>query len=614
MAHGTGVLSFQSETYGPANLSFADGADVRQFVETLERFERGELDADAWRAFRLLNGTYGQRQEGEWSMLRAKLPQGLVSAAQLEVLAEVADRYSRGFCHVTTRQNVQFHFVRLSQMGEAMAVLADAGMTTREACGNSVRSITTSATAGIAPDELFDVTPYARALTRYFLRRTIATTLPRKFKMAFSAGGRDDSYVLVNDVGFSARFGEDGARGFRMTVGGGTALMCNGGLELFAFLPADRIAGATEAVLRVFHARGDRVNRKKNRMKFLIKQMGWPSFREAVLAELAAIEASGFPVLTLADDDHRVEAPPARREPAPTHRELAELVAAERISGPGITPRYLPTTASASYQRFFATNVLRQKQAGFAMVTVVAPIGDLSSGRLRALAVLARAYGDGTVRFTIGQNVTLRWVPLERLAELHAALDSIGLASTDPESIADVASCPGAETCKLAVTQSRGLAESLSGRFAENFAAIDGAAGLRVRVSGCPNGCGLHHVAGLGFQGGLRKIDGRPVPQYHVYAGGRPDGAAPRFGRVIGKVPARRIGAVIERLAALYQSQRAPGEDMAEFLGRAELATLRSAIADLEKLDAADATPEDFVDLGEAAAFAPATTEGECAA
>jgi len=609
------VADGTTSTLSNPGLSFADSRDVDVFVETLDRFERGELSADQWRSFRLLNGTYGQRQEGELSMVRAKIPQGALSADQLVAVADVADRFSRGFCHITTRQNFQFHFVPLEQVGEAMYALARAGITTKEACGNAVRNVTTSPTAGVADDELFDVTPYASALTRFFLRRPIASSLPRKFKIAFSGGGRDHSFALVNDIGFEARITEAGARAFRVTVGGGTALMCQGGQELFASLPAVEILCVAEAVARVFQARGDRVNRKKNRMKFLMKQIGWDTFRALVLEAYEQVRAEETPTLGFdPESPPRQESAPASRSLAPTTSQLDALVMFDRPRGPGITPKFLSVVGDPDGARFLRTNVRAQSQSGHSVVMVVVPLGDLSSGRLRALAALSRAFSDGTVRTTIGQNLLLRWVPNHELRSLYSLLKRIGLAEPDPESIADVGSCPGAESCKLAVTQSRGLADLLGARFKANRSLVDRAPGVSIRVSGCPNGCGLHHVSTLGFQGGLRKIDGRPVPQYHVYAGGDLSGSDAKFGRIIGKVTARRIPDVVERLIGHYESRRSDGESMTQFLARAPVAELRSAISDLEKLDASSATAEDYVDLGETQSFKPATTEGECVA
>ncbi len=610
-------MTTHETTLGRASLDFADAREIDTFVDTLARFERGELGADAWRAFRLVAGTYGQRQEGDWSMLRAKIPQGILSADQLEAVATTADRFSRGFAHLTTRQNFQFHFVHLDKIAPAMQALAEAGLTTREACGNAVRNVTTSPSAGVAVDEVFDPTPYAQAFSRYFLRHPLSAVLPRKFKVAFSGGGADHSFAHINDLGFFARLREiDGktVRGFRLVVAGGSALMCKTGQELIDFLPASDMYAFSEAVLRVFHARGDREHRHKNRLKFLVKVMGWDAFHAAVHEQLALVRAAGTPPLPFDPESPPVEEAPTARAPLPTSAEIDAFVGVDAPRGPGIVPRFLPVLGDADAERFLRTNVQPQKHQGFVAVTIVVPLGDISSGRLRAVARLSRTFGDGTVRTTAGQNLLLRWVPKADVRALHVHLSHLGLAEPDPESVADVSSCPGAETCKLAVTQSRGVAELVSTKFRSDRSLVDRAAGLVVKVSGCPNGCGLHHVAGIGLQGGLRKVGDRAVPQYFVYAGGDPSGDAARFGRVVAKVPARRVPQVFDRLIALYEEKRQPGESITAYLGRASVPELRAALADLEKLDVQSARDDDFVDVGDASEFKPETSEGECAA
>lgn len=602
-------------------LSFARQSDVDLFVDTLAKFERGEITADAWRAFRLVNGAYGQRQEADWSMLRAKLPQGVLGADALRAIADVADRHSRGFFHVTTRQNVQLHFLKLAEMGQAMTTLAGAGITTREACGNSVRNVTCDPFAGVDADEAYDPRPYAEALTRFFLRHPLAATLPRKFKIAFNGGAADSAFAAVNDLGFNARVRAraDGTleRGFLLTVAGGTATFVQSGRVLYEFLPAARIFDVAEAVLRVFDREGDRVHRHKNRMKFLVKQLGWDTFRERVAASLADVEADGGrPLPFPADDPGVVEAVPTAYAATPTVAELVALAAGAQTTGAGLHPRALPIAGGEdALATFVRTNVRSQKQAGRVAVLVTLPLGDLTSGQGRALARVAEAFSDGTFRATPNQNLVLRHVEEGRVAELHRLLVALGLGSPRAGTVADVASCPGAESCKLAVTQSRGLGRLVSEHFAERPALADQAGAARVHVSGCPNGCGLHHVAPLGFQGGLRKIGGRPAPYYFVYVGGGVADHVARFGKVAVKIPARRAPAVVERLLALHAAEReTPEETFEAFLQRVPHARFKAALADLEALDEADARPEDFVDLGETEAFRPETSEGECAA
>jgi len=599
-------MSMDDRSLGRADLNFASTADIEVFVDTLARFERGEIDSNAWRAFRLVNGTYGQRQEGSHSMLRVKIPQGVLRSDQLEVIARVAQRYSRGFAHLTTRQNFQLHFIPLAQIGAAMTELAEAGLTTREACGNAVRNVTAPATAGVASDEVFDVTPYARALTRYFLRHPLGSGLPRKFKIAFSGGGRDHAFISVNDIGFSAKV-VDGKRTFRITVAGGTATFCSNGQELFSALPAAEILGVAEAILRVFNARGDREHRNKNRMKFLVKQLGWETFRTEVLSTFASLEIPALPFDADSPPEEELP-PPASRDELPSVAALHQLVATDAPHGPGLVPRYLPTVESST--RFIRSNVAAQKQAGFSIVTVTVPLGDLSHARLLALAQLARAFSDGTVRTTHNQNLLLRWVPSQLVPDLFQRLAAIGLAAADPGSLADVTSCPGAETCKLAVTQSRGVAQLVSEHFAQHREQLDALGPAPVHVSGCPNGCGLHHVAAIGLQGGMRKLAGRALPQYFLYLGG--DGS--HFGKVAAKLPARRVPAAIERLVELYAKNHHEAEDAAAFFRRQEPAQLKALLADLESLTEATASAADYVDLAETESFSPADSEGECAA
>ena len=597
-------------TAGKADLRFSSEADVTRFVDTLGRFESGEIDAEEWRLFRLLHGNYGQRQGPGPTMLRAKLPQGVVSASQLETIAEVAERFSRGFLHVTTRQNVQFHFVPEGEVIPAMQLLGEAGITTREACGNSVRNITTSADAGVAKDEVFDVVPYAEAFTRHFLRHPLSASLPRKFKVAFAGGGKDHAFALVNDIGFFARKDEQGRRGFRITVAGGTATYCTSGHELFGFLPVADTLNVAEALLAVFDARGDRKNRKKNRMKFLVKSMGYPAFQAEVLAELEKARSDGRAPLPF---DPGLE-PIRTRQPnlriPVTLEELEGLVAEGRPRGPGIHPRTLPILpSSAARVRFFSSNVEPQKQHGFYRVTVTLPLGDASSGQVRALARLSLAYSDGTARTTHAQNVVFHWVQEADLDAVYVALARIGLAKPSADTLADPSSCPGAESCKLAVTQSRGLARALTELTEEKPDLVTRTNGLVVKMSGCPNGCGLHHAAGLGFQGGLRKIGGKAAPHYFLYVGGDPRGDKAAFGRFVAKFPAKRVPRVVERVVGIYEAERHPDEAIVDYLKRADVKVLAKALSDLSHLDESTATADDFVDYAETEAFSSVEDE-----
>jgi sulfite reductase (NADPH) hemoprotein beta-component len=595
---------------------FSHPRDLDEFLEMLGKFERGEIGAEAWKQFRLLHGTYGQRQT-EAHMQRVKLPQGVVSAAQLEALAEVAEVHARGFVHVTTRQNVQLHFVT-ARGAEALARrLAETGVTTKEACGNSVRNVTACPRAGVAPDEVFDPTPYAEAFTRHFLRHPLSSTLPRKFKVAFEGCPMDHAAGAIHDLGFFARRLPDGRRGFRVRAGGGTATVPTSAQVLVEHLPAGELLELSEAVVRVFHRLGDRVHRHANRMKFLIRQLGFEGFRAEVEAERARVRAEGAPRLPFDPERPPEElAPEAARPPPPAPEHIAARVRAQRPRGPGVVPSVEPDLAPApdALAAFVATNVRPQRQPGYVTVEVFLPLGDVTSAQLRAVADLARAHGDGCVRFTREQDLLLRWVPQGEVPALYRGLAAAGLGRSGAGTAARVVSCPGAESCKLAVTQSRGLGRLLEAHLREHPDLIEGAPGLDLKVSGCPNGCGQHHVAAIGFQGSARKVEGQAVPQYFVLLGGGLGEDGARFGRLAAKIPARRVPAALERLVALYREERAEGESAPAFFARVDVGRARAALAGLGELSAETLTPEDLVDLGESTAFRPETGDGECAA
>jgi sulfite reductase beta subunit-like hemoprotein len=601
-------------TLGRTRLSFADEADIDEFVQTLERYERGELTPDQWRAFRLVRGTYGQRQT-DASMLRIKIPQGVLDGPQLHALADVADQYSRGFGHITTRQNIQLHFMQLPDVEKAMRRLAEVGLTTREACGNSVRNITACPYAGVSPDEAFDVTPYSEALTRFLLRHPLSSTLPRKFKIAFEGCPQDHALSLINDLAFRAQPGE--GRAFRVSAGGGTAILCRSAGLLFERLPAGEIFSVAEAVLRVFHKLGDYKHKARNRMKFLIQAMGWDAWRAELDQALADVRSEGGRPLPFDPENPPMEKAPSGPRPSPPRPEdTAARVQAAAVRGPGIRPavRSVLAVLDDARHRWAATNVRPQKQDGFAIVTVTAPLGDVTGEQFRVLAELAAAYGDGTIRTTLEQNLVFRWIRREDVAALYRSLAAVGLDQDGANTSADVTSCPGAEACRLAVTQSRGLGRLLADHLAARPDLVAKAPDLNLKISGCPNGCGQHHIAGLGFQGSVRKVGGKALPQYFVMIGGGVEKDGAHFGRIAAKVPARRIPEAVERLIALYGKERLPGEAAAAFFRRVDPDQVNRTLGDLEKLTAEDAVAEDFVDLGEAHEFVVETMGGECSA
>ena len=601
-------------TFGRTRLSFANEAEIDEFVETLRRFEEGQLSPEAWRKFRLVRGTYGQRQPADVHMVRVKIPQGLLTSGQLRTLAGIGERYSRGFGHVTTRQNVQFHFVRLHDVEPIMRELAETGLTTREACGNSVRNITACPYAGVSAGEVFDVTPYAEALTRYLLRHPLSASLPRKFKIAFEGCQEDHAKLGINDIGWRART-VSGRRGFRVTVAGSTSILPTSGFLLYEFLPAGEIFNVAEAVLRVFHRFGDYEHRQRNRLKFLIRTLGWDGWRARYEEALAELRADGGALLPFDPDAPPVESAPDWERSTPAAVADVSRTVVSPLRGPGLLPgavrlRVMPET----FVRWSDSNVRPQKQPGYRIVIVRLPLGDITAGQMRAIADIADAYADGTVRMTSTQNLVLRWVPSRDVVAVYEHLAAADLAAPDAETLADVVSCPGAETCRLAVTQSRGLGRLLAEHLSARPDLVDAVPGADIKISGCPNGCGQHHIAAIGFQGSVKKIGGRALPQYFVLIGGRTHETGADFGRVVAKIPVRRIPDAVERLLALYRSARDSDESLAAFFNRLPTSDAQQALRDLEVVSADQLSDYDFVDLEEDTEFAPEVLDGECSA
>jgi sulfite reductase beta subunit-like hemoprotein len=598
--------------------TFADPAEIDAFVGELGRFERGEIGPEEWRAYRVVRGAYGQRQDGV-HMLRVKLPQGIADAAQLRALAEVALRWSRGYGHVTTRQNLQLHFIRPRDLEPALRRLASAGITTVGAGGNAVRNVVTCPLAGVSATEAFDPTPYAEAVTRHFLRHPLASSLPRKLKIGFEGCAEDHAGVAIQDLGFRARLREREGRterGFEVTAAGGTASLCTSGATLVPFLPAGDVLALAEAVVRVFHARGDRKNKQRNRLKFLVRDLGFDAFRGLVEEELARIRREGAPDLPFDPGHPPEEAAPRGPRPAPPDAPtLASRVEEQPWRGPGEPPPLaiaIPPPPGA-LEAFVRTNVRPQRQAGFSVVTVSLPQGDVRAAQLEALADLAAAFGDGAVRFASRGEAHLRWIADAQVPPLFERLAAAGLARDGVGSAADVVACPGAEACRQAVTRTREVARLVEARVRSALGARAVEAPLQVSVSGCPNGCSRHHVAAIGLQGSARKVGGRSVPQYFVLVGGGAGADGARFGKLAGKVPARRIPEAVERLVALYLAQRVGAESAGDFYARAH-DQARAVLASFEELRIGDARAEDFVEPGQDEEFRPSVQDGECAA
>jgi sulfite reductase beta subunit-like hemoprotein len=577
---------------------FATGADLVEFVAMLEKYERGEISSEEFRVYRLARGVYGQRQD-DVQMLRVKIPQGILGGEQLRALARVAREFSRGFGHVTTRQNVQFHFVKMDVVPRAQTALAEAGLTMREACGNTVRNITACPLAGVCPTEPFDVTPYGEALTRFFLRNPICQALPRKFKIALSGCPDDCAKGAFHDIGITARTRQIDGRdeiGFKVVIGGGLAVSPQNAWVLHEFLPPDRLLPVCEAVVRVFDRTGNRKNKAQARMKYAIRKLGWEPFKAEIEKELQAI--------------------PATRDPEA--QRYAETPLPER---PGAAPDLQARNAASGtpeFRAWAATNTRPQRQRGYAIAFITLPRGDITADQFEAVARIAGRWGDGTVRTTIDQNLVLRWVRTEDLPALHRDLAAAGLGAGEAGRLLDPTACPGAESCKIAVTGSRELALALKKDLAARATnggreIVAAAADLTIKISGCPNSCGQHHVAGIGFHGAAKNVGDRAVPAYLMLLGGGVDGEGAHFGRRSLRIPARRVPEAVARLLALFRDERHPGEPAPSFFRRVDLQRVNTVLADLVTFEAATLTEDDYRDLGMDVPFRVEMGEGECA-
>jgi sulfite reductase (NADPH) hemoprotein beta-component len=562
---------------------FSDPRDVDEFVDVLAKYERGDLTAEQFRAFRLLRGVYGQRQEGT-QMLRVKIPFGRLDSRGLEALADVGEQYSRGFGHVTTRQNVQFHFVLMKNVEAAMRRLDEAGLTTRDACGNSVRAVTACERAEVCDGAPFDVSPYAEAVTRQFLGHPLASSLPRKFKIGFSGCPSDCAKAAIHDLGLIAKV-EDGQPGFRVVAAGGLSSSPQNALVLHEFVRAGELGRVGEAILRIFHALGNRENRQRARLKYVRKKLGDQGFRDKYAEVRAEVDAEAAAELALP--------PPANRAPAGP------------VDSAGIV-------RDGAYLAWRSRSIVDQKQDGYVAAYIRLDLGDMTSEQMRALGRIADEIGDGTVRLAIDQNILLPWVDKRSVPALYARLKDAGLARLDLHTVRDVTSCQGADTCNLAVTSSRAVASAIRARLeAEGLGAEGDVAKTLIMVSGCPNSCGQHHLADLGFHGGAKNVGGGAVPVYQLHLGGGVDERGARFGRQVVKIVARRVPDAVVRLLHFYEAERTAGETPASFFERIDGKRVVAALGDV--VTAATGADE-HADVGETAGFLIHSGEGECAA
>ncbi|MXX76003.1 MAG: nitrite/sulfite reductase [Holophagales bacterium] len=596
-ANGTASWKARLERWIPRHLD----EQIEIYETQLEQKRQGKIDDKVFAETRLRRGVYGQRYDNGqrhdgiasraleypcgdltkgpntvWDapgMLRIKIPFGAMNGEQMEVLADLAEEYSDSIAHVTTRQDIQLHFIHIDDTPDIMRRLAAVDITTQEACGNSVRNVTACPMAGVCRDEPFDVSPYAHALTHFLLGHKDAQDFGRKFKIAFS-GCEQHACGLANmhDLGVVAQVRETGngtssgtERGFRVYVGGGLGAVPYQAKVLRDFVREDELLPLAQAVCRVFGRLGEKRNRARARVKFLVAKLGIEEFTRLVDEELAVLPADDRWTAYLDDlsvTDEAPTRPAAKLEPGPRPDGFAE---------------------------WLGSNVQRQRQTGYVTAAINLPLGDLTSTQLRALADTARRYNGGHVRNTVEQNILLRNISEADLPALYAELREQGLGEPGASSLVDVTACPGTDTCKLGISASRGLAGELRKRIATSIRttgvlADEAVKDLRIKVSGCFNSCGQHHVADIGFYGVSRKSDGRTIPHFQVILGGQWTENAGSYGLAVVAVPAKRIPEAVERLAGLYVTEREKGESFQNFIARVGKARIRQLLDDLTKL------------------------------
>ncbi len=575
----------------------AQMAELSRFEQEIIRLEQQKLDPEDFKKFRLENGVYGIRGVMDEHMIRIKVRFGALLAEQLEAIADVAQEYATPkVAHITTRQAIQLHKIKRRHVPALIRKICDMGLTSREACGNTVRNVTACPFSGISAEEAFNVIPYADAVSRYFLRNPVCQNLPRKFKIAFEGCPTDHARVPIHDFGAVAKIQViDGkpVRGFKTFVGGGLGTTPFQAHLLEEFTPEELLIPTIETVLRVFDRHGERKNRNLARIKFLIKKWGIEEFRKAFLEERKV-------TLMTRSGKASWEMPLYEEDPPPKPQGIR----------PGIP------VASELFNRWSRTNLYKQKQPGYVAVQIRCPLGDITVAQMRGVAAVARKYSGGRLRTTISQNLLIPWVLEEAVPALYQELVQWGIATTDAGHLADITRCPGADTCQIAITHSRGLAASFAQIFENGGRPLlddEALKHLAIKISGCPNSCGQHHIADIGFHGASSELNGHTVPHYRVMVGGRTAEGVAQFGQNLGMVPAKRVPEAARRLLELYRDERQPSETFRAWTERLGAERLKKEMDPYRTLPAFSENPEMYEDLGAFGEFKVEVGKGECA-
>ena len=557
--------------------------DILELERKIHEFHSGKLDEEKFRSLRLARGVYGQRQEGV-QMIRIKLPYGKVTSKQLLRICDVSDEYSTGRLHITTRQDIQIHYVDLNRTPELWSELEKDEITLREACGNTVRNVTASETAGIDVDEPFDVSPYAHALFQYFLRNPVSQEMGRKFKVSFSASDADTGLSYMHDLGFIAKL-ENGEPGFKVMLGGGLGSQPRHADELYSFLPADQIIPLMETVIRVFDRYGERKSRAKARMKFLLKDLGLDGFKELLAAEKTAVPFDTFPI----------------------NPEEYSKIKVSDLEVPSVE-----ITDAKEYGQWKLTNVVPQKQPGYVAIGIKVLLGDFYTDKARLLANLVQKYAAGELRLSLRQNILIPFVKEENIEFFFTELKKLGFTEAGYNKAIDITACPGTDTCNLGISSSTGIAEELERVIKTEYPDYINNEDVVIKISGCMNACGQHNMANIGFQGmSVRTKDKLVAPALQVLLGGSTDGNGQgRFADKVVKVPSKRGP---EALRLILNDFDANGGDLSfpDYYAEKGQMYFYEFLTPLSSVD--DLTAEDFIDWGNSERYEKAIGVGECA-
>lgn len=558
--------------------------DILELEKKIHLFKEGKIDGERFRSLRLARGVYGQRQEGV-QMIRIKLPYGKVTGDQLLRIADVSDEYSTGRLHITTRQDIQIHYVNLDRTPELWAQLEKDDVTMREACGNTVRNITASETAGIDPDEPFDVSPYAHATFQFFLRNPICQEMGRKFKISFSATAADTALSFMHDLGFIAKI-KDGKRGFQVMLGGGLGSQPRHADLLYEFMPEDQLIPTVEGVLRVFDRLGERAKRLKARMKYLIKDLGRDEFMELVNEERKALSYKAYPI-----DAEAYES----------------KMGLPKTGAPEVQLR-----DKKAYEAWKNTNVFPQKQKGLFAIGIKTKLGNFSTEKARKLAVLIKKYAANELRFSLRQNILLRHIPESSLPFFYTELDALGFADPGYNTTVDITACPGTDTCNLGIASSTGMADILEKTLLEEYPEYINNKEITIKISGCMNACGQHNMANIGFQGmSIRTPEKLVAPAVQVLLGGGVLGNGQgRFADKVIKMPSKRGPQALREILNDF-ALNAEGKDFLSYYdaqGQKYFYDILKPLSETDNLEASD-----FVDWGNSDTYVQEVGVGECA-